>query len=160
MGNLTPAMKQFFDMKRQYPDAIIFFRMGDFYETFFDDAKVTSKELDIVLTSRGKDSEGNKIPLAGIPYHALEPHLARMVKRGYKVAICEQIEDPRTTKKLVQREVTRVLTPRTVVEEILLEPKDHNYLSSLCISEENIGLAFMDLSTADFLATEFLKEKG
>jgi DNA mismatch repair protein MutS len=132
--------------------------LGDFYEMFYEDAVLASRELEITLTSRNKDKSGSPIPMCGVPYHSVDGYIARLMKKGHKIAICEQVEDPRTAKKLVHREVTRVLTPGTVVEEMLLEPKDHNYLGSLCVTEQGIGLAFMDLSTADFLATQFLND--
>jgi DNA mismatch repair protein MutS len=149
-------MKQYHEVKRRFPGKLVFFRLGDFYEMFYEDAILASRELEITLTSRNKDKGGTPIPMCGVPYHSVDGYIARLLKKGYKIAICEQVEDPRTAKKLVQREVTRVLTPGTVVEEMLLEPKDHNYLGSLHINDQGIGLAFMDLSTADFLATEFL----
>jgi DNA mismatch repair protein MutS len=158
MEDLTPMMKQYHEVKRRFPGKLVFFRLGDFYEMFYEDAVLASRELEITLTSRNKDKTGSPIPMCGVPYHSVDGYIARLMKKGHKIAICEQVEDPRNTKKLVQREVTRVLTPGTVVEEMLLEPKDHNYLGSLCITEQGIGLAFMDLTTADFLATEFSGE--
>jgi DNA mismatch repair protein MutS len=155
MEDLTPMMKQYHEVKRRFPGKLVFFRLGDFYEMFYEDAVLASRELEITLTSRNKDKTGSPIPMCGVPYHSVDGYIVRLMKKGYKIAICEQVEDPRSTKKLVQREVTRVLTPGTVVEEMLLEPKDHNYLGSLFLSEQGVGLAFMDLSTADFLATEF-----
>jgi DNA mismatch repair protein MutS len=158
MEDLTPMMKQYHEVKRRFPGKLVFFRLGDFYEMFYEDAVLASRELEITLTSRNKDKGGIPIPMCGVPYHSVDGYIARLMKKGYKIAICEQVEDPRTAKKLVHREVTRVLTPGTVVEETLLEPKDHNYLGSLYVTEQGIGLAFMDLSTADFLATQFLGE--
>jgi len=155
MEDLTPMMKQYHEVKRRFPGKLVFFRLGDFYEMFYEDAVLASRELEITLTARNKDKTGSPIPMCGVPYHSVDGYIARLMKKGYKIAICDQVEDPRTAKKLVHREVTRVLTPGTVVEEMLLEPKDHNYLGSLYITEEGVGLAFMDLSTADFLATEF-----
>jgi DNA mismatch repair protein MutS len=156
MEDLTPMMKQYHEVKRRFPGKLVFFRLGDFYEMFYEDAVLASRELEITLTSRNKDKGGNPIPMCGVPYHSVDGYIARLMKKGYKIAICEQVEDPRTAKKLVHREVTRVLTPGTVVEETLLEPKDHNYLGSLYATEQGVGLAFMDLSTADFMATQFL----
>jgi DNA mismatch repair protein MutS len=156
--DLTPMMKQYHEVKRRFPGKLVFFRLGDFYEMFYEDAAVASKELEITLTSRNRDKTGSPIPMCGVPYHSVDGYIARLLKKGYKIAICEQVEDPRTAKKLVHREVTRVLTPGTVVEELLLEPKDHNFLGSILLSAEGTGLAFMDLSTADFLATEFIGE--
>jgi DNA mismatch repair protein MutS len=158
MEDLTPMMKQYHEVKRRFPGKLVFFRLGDFYEMFYEDAVLASRELEITLTSRNKDKSGAPIPMCGVPYHSVDGYIARLMKKGHKIAICEQVEDPRTAKKLVHREVTRVLTPGTVVEEMLLEPKDHNYLGSLCIAEDGVGLAFMDLSTADFWATEFSGE--
>ena len=156
--DLTPMMKQYHEVKRRFPGKLIFFRLGDFYEMFYEDAVLASRELEITLTSRNKDKSGSPIPMCGVPYHSVDGYIARLMKKGFKIAICEQVEDPRTAKKLVQREVTRVLTPGTIVEEMLLEPKDHNFLASLCITDKGTGLAFMDLSTADFMATELFSE--
>lgn len=155
MEDLTPMMRQYHEVKRRFPGKLVFFRLGDFYEMFYEDAVVASRELEITLTSRNKDKGGVPVPMCGVPYHSVDGYIARLMKKGYKIAICEQVEDPKTAKKLVHREVTRVLTPGTVVDEMLLEPKDHNFLGSLYVTAEGIGLAFMDLSTADFLATEF-----
>ncbi|HYK87828.1 MAG TPA: DNA mismatch repair protein MutS [Acidobacteriota bacterium] len=156
--DLTPMMKQYHEVKRRFPGKLVFFRLGDFYEMFYEDAVVASRELEITLTARNKDKVGSPIPMCGVPYHSVDGYIARLLKKGFKIAICEQVEDPRTAKKLVHREVTRILTPGTVVEEMLLEPKDHNYLGSLHVTPEGAGMAFMDLSTADFLATEFFGE--
>jgi DNA mismatch repair protein MutS len=160
MEDLTPMMKQYHEVKRRFPGKLVFFRLGDFYEMFYEDAVLASRELEITLTSRHKDKTGVPIPMCGVPYHSVDGYIARLMKKGFKIAICEQVEDPRTAKKLVRREVTRVLTPGTVLEEMLLEPKDHNYLGSLCASDTGVGLAFMDLSTSDFLATEFIGENA
>lgn len=143
-------MKQYHDMKERYPDAIIFFRMGDFYETFYDDAKVVARELNITLTSRDKA----KTPLAGIPYHALDTYLSRMIKKGYRVAICEQIEDPKKAKGVVKRDVVRVVTPGTVLEDSILESGSNNYLMVISQEWNRYGLAFVDVSTGEFLTTE------
>ncbi len=156
MEDLTPMMKQYHDVKRRFPGKLVFFRLGDFYEMFYEDALVASRELEITLTARNKDKSGSPIPMCGVPYHSVDGYIARLLKKGFKIAICEQVEDPKTAKKLVHREVTRILTPGTVVEEMLLEPKEHNYLASLLLTTAGVGLAFMDLSTADFLATESL----
>jgi DNA mismatch repair protein MutS len=154
---LTPAMKQFMDVKELYPDAIILFRMGDFYECFFEDAIDVSKILHITLTSRGK-GESNA-PLAGIPYHALDKYLKRLVEAGRKIAICEQIEDPKQAKGIVKRAVTRVITPGTVVEESILQDKSNNYLASIFCDSGHIGVAFCDISTGEFFTTELNSEK-
>lgn len=160
MEDLTPMMKQYHEIKRRFPGKLVFFRLGDFYEMFYEDAVLASRELEITLTARNKDKSGAPIPLCGVPYHSVDGYIARLLKKGYKIAICEQVEDPRTAKKLVHREVTRVMTPGTVVEEMLLESKDHNYLASLIESGEGVGLSLMDLSTADFFATDFQGESA
>ena len=160
MDDLTPMMRQYHEVKRQFPGKLVFFRLGDFYEMFYQDAIVASRELEITLTSRNKDKSGAPIPMCGVPFHSVDGYIARLLKKGFKVALCEQVDDPRSRKKLVHREVTRVLTPGTVVEELLLEPKDHNYLSALAVGPEGMGIAFMDLSTSDFLATEFRGESA
>jgi DNA mismatch repair protein MutS len=153
--DLTPMMKQYHEVKRRFPGKLVFFRLGDFYEMFYEDAVLASRELEITLTSRNKDKNGAPIPMCGVPYHSVDGYIARLLRKGHKIAICEQVEDPRTAKKLVHREVTRVMTPGTVVEEMLLESKEHNYLASLLESPDGIGLALMDLSTADFIAMDF-----
>jgi DNA mismatch repair protein MutS len=151
--NSTPIRQQYLRIKRQYPQAIVLFRLGDFYETFDEDARITSKELEIVLTSR-EMGKGNKVPLAGIPYHALDSYLARLINRGYKVAICEQVTKPGETRGLVEREVIRLVTPGTVVEPSLLDSKANNYLVSLVGGEGEVGLAFVDITTSEFCTTQ------
>ncbi len=141
----TPAMKQFLDMKRQYREEILFFRMGDFYEMFYDDAKDASKILDIALTSRQND-----IPMCGIPYHAAESYIARLIKAGRRVAICEQMEAAPSSGPVVKREVVRVITPGTLIEDNLLQSDDNNYLASVIIAGDTVALAFVDVSTGDF----------
>ena len=148
--NLTPAMRQYVEIKQRYPDALLMFRMGDFYEMFFDDAVKASKELEIVLTSRGQGDK--KAPLAGIPFHALEPYLAKLVKKGYKVAICEQLEDAKKAKGIVKRCVVRIVTPGTLIEDSMLEQKDNNYILSLYQHGEEYALALCDISTGEMLA--------
>jgi len=151
---LTPIRQQYISIKKQYPDAIVFFRLGDFYETFDEDAEITAKELEIVLTSR-EMGKGFRVPLAGIPYHALDNYLAKLISRGYKVAICEQVTKPGETKGLVQREVVRLVTPGTVVEPSLLDSKTNNYLISLVPGDGVVGLACVDISTSEFTTTQF-----
>jgi DNA mismatch repair protein MutS len=148
----TPIRSQYLEIKRQYPDTILFFRLGDFYETFDQDAETTSRELDIVLTSKfvGK---GQRVPLAGIPYHAVENYLARLIEKGYHVAICEQIgEQP--VKGLFPREVVRVVTPGTVIEPTLLKGDRNNYLAGLAVNDQRAGIAYVDISTGEFAVTE------
>lgn len=155
---LTPAMQQYFRVKKEYPDCVVMFRMGDFYEMFFEDAKLASKVLDITLTSRG-EYDGEMIPLAGIPYHALEPYLAKFVRAGHKLAICEQMEDPKLAKGVVKREVVRLITPGAVVENELLNEKSNNYLMALTLRGDKVGAALADISTAEFLATELSRKE-
>ncbi|MHB0923243.1 MAG: DNA mismatch repair protein MutS [Bellilinea sp.] len=150
--DVTPIRQQYLDIKRQYPDAIVFFRLGDFYETFDQDAEITSRELDIVLTSRNV-AKGSRIPMAGIPYHAVENYLARLIEKGYHVAICEQMgEQP--TRGLFPREVVRVVTPGTVVEPGLLKGDHNNYLAAVTANENRAGVAYVDITTGEFLTTE------
>jgi len=150
---ITPIRQQYLRIKRKYPQAIVFFRLGDFYETFDDDAKLASRELEIVLTSR-EMGKGHRVPMAGIPYHALDNYLARLINRGYKVAICEQVTKPGETKGLVQREVVRLVTPGTVVEPSLLDSKSNNYLVSLVWADEVVGIAYVDITTSEFATTQ------
>lgn len=152
---ITPIRKQYLEIKKQYPDSILFFRLGDFYETFDHDAEITSKELDIVLTARNV-AKGVKVPMAGIPFHAVENYLGRLIEKGYHVAICEQVgEQP--IKGLFERKVVRVVTPGTVLESGLLPNRENNYLVSIMVDEEahKAGLAYVDISTGEFAVTEF-----
>jgi DNA mismatch repair protein MutS len=150
--DVTPIRKQYLDIKRQYPDTILFFRLGDFYETFDQDAETTSRELDIVLTSRNV-AKGVRIPMAGIPYHAVENYLARLIDKGYHVAICDQVGD-QPVKGLVPRKVTRVVTPGTIVEPGLLPGDGNNYLACTVIQDDRAGVAFVDITTGEFSTTE------
>ncbi|MDD5704240.1 MAG: DNA mismatch repair protein MutS, partial [Dehalococcoidales bacterium] len=151
--NLTPIRQQYLRIKRQYPQVIVFFRLGDFYETFDEDARIASKELEIVLTSRGM-GKGNAVPMAGIPYHAVDNYLARLISRGYKVAICEQVTKPGESRGLVQREVVRLVTPGTVVEPSLLSSKSNNYLTSIVPEGDKAGIAYVDITTGEFAASQ------
>jgi DNA mismatch repair protein MutS len=149
-------MRQYLAIKKQYPHALLLFRLGDFYELFFDDAKVAARELEITLTARHRES-GSPVPMCGVPYHAAESYIAKLIRRGYKVAICEQTEEPSKAKKLVRREVVRVITPGTATDTALLEPRENNYLVA-CLPRPDhqlVGLAYADLSTGEFRATEF-----
>lgn len=158
-GQLTPMLRQFYEIKKQYPGTLLFFRMGDFYELFFDDAIIGAREMEITLTARHKE-RGVPIPMCGIPHHAVTGYIAKLVKKGFRVAICEQTEDPKSTTKLVKREVVRVVTPGTALESQLLEAKQNNYLASVCGAGSGMGLALLDLSTGEFLATEFPGESA
>jgi DNA mismatch repair protein MutS len=152
-------LRQYHEIKRQYPGTLLFFRLGDFYELFFDDALLGAREMEITLTARQKE-HGTPIPMCGVPYHAATGYIAKLVRKGYRVAICEQTEDPRTTKKLVRREVIRVITPGTALESQLLETRQNNYLAAICGAGEGMGLALLDLSTGEFLATQFTGESA
>lgn len=150
--DVTPIRQQYLDIKKQYPDTIVFFRLGDFYETFDEDAHITSRELDIVLTSRGV-SKGKRIPMAGIPYHAVENYLSRLIEKGYHVAICEQVGD-QPAKGLFPREVVRVVTPGTLIEPGLIKSNENNYLAAIAVEDANFSVAFADISTGEFAVTE------
>ncbi|MBS1791317.1 MAG: DNA mismatch repair protein MutS [Acidobacteria bacterium] len=156
-GQLTPMLRQFYEIKKQYPGTLLFFRMGDFYELFFDDAIIGAREMEITLTARHKE-RGVPIPMCGVPHHAVTGYISKLVKKGFRIAICEQTEDPKSTSKLVKREVVRVVTPGTALENQLLEAKQNSYLASVCGAGSGMGLALLDLSTGEFLATEFLGE--
>lgn len=152
---LTPMMQQYRQTKNEYPDCLLMFRVGDFFELFFEDAVVAAKELNIALTSRDKKEGEKGTPMAGVPHHALDVYLGKLVKAGYKVAICDQVEDPQLAKGLVKRAVVRVITPGTIIEENLLEPTENNWLLALTRQGEEWGIAFTDISTAEFFCSQF-----
>ncbi|HOA68945.1 MAG TPA: DNA mismatch repair protein MutS [Methanosarcina thermophila] len=163
---LTPAMRQYYEAKKAYPDTLIFFRMGDFYESFGEDAKIIAKELEITLTARGKDRSGKRMPLAGIPYHSIDTYLPRLINKGYKVAICEQLEDPKQAKGVVKRGVVRVVTPGTAIDSSMFSDASNNYLMAVAgreigkssrnaKKEIELGVSFLDISTGEFLTTQF-----
>ncbi len=160
----TPMMAQYHALKAQYPDALLFYRMGDFYEMFFDDAIKASECLDITLTKRGKN-EGNDIPMCGVPFHSYEPYLAKLIRSGYRVAICEQTETPEEAKKrggykaLVNRDVIRVVTQGTLTEDTLLSPRENNYLASVCETAGAFGISWLDLSTGEFFVQPAERDK-
>lgn len=149
--DLTPGMKQYREVKQAHPDCLVMLRMGDFYEMFYQDAATASRELEITLTARGTGER--RAPLAGVPFHALETYLGRLVKKGYKVAIVEQLEDPKKTKKLVKRGLVRIVTPGTVMESTLLNEKENNYVMALTVQGEEYTVAFCDLSTGEFFTS-------
>lgn len=153
METATPMLRQYLEIKKQYPGTILFFRLGDFYEMFNEDALVGSRELDITLTARQKDGP-NPIPMCGVPYHAAANYIARLVRKGYRVAICEQTESPSKGVKLVRREVVRVITPGTAIDSLLVEPKESVYLASVYGKDDHFGAAFIDISSGQFFATE------
>ena len=158
MAELTPMMKQYLEIKRNNPDSILFFRLGDFYEMFADDARTASKELDLTLTSRDKDpnkAPEERMPMCGIPYHASEAYIARLIGKGYKVAICEQMEDPATTKGLVKRDIIRVVTPGTVIDAACLDDKSSNFICGVYLDSQSAGIAFCDITTGKAHLTAF-----
>jgi DNA mismatch repair protein MutS len=150
---LTPMLRQYQELKRQHPGALLFFRLGDFYELFFEDAVTGARELEITLTARHKE-RGQPVPMCGVPHHAVANYVARLIRKGYRVAICEQTEDPSKAKKLVRREVVRVITPGTAIDPHLVEARESVYLAALCGAGDTYGAAFLDLSTGDFRCTE------
>lgn len=152
MSGLTPMMEQYRQIKKEYEDCILFFRLGDFYEMFFTDAEVASRELDIVLTSR--DGGAERVPMCGVPYHAASTYIGRLLEKGYRVAICDQVEDPKLARGIVKREVTRVITPGTALEEGWLK-EDNNFLASVVIEDSACGLAYVDVSTGEFAVCQF-----
>ncbi|HEU4432155.1 MAG TPA: DNA mismatch repair protein MutS, partial [Pyrinomonadaceae bacterium] len=151
--NSTPMLRQYQELKQQHPGTLLFFRLGDFYELFFDDAVTGSRELQITLTARQKES-GNPIPMCGVPHHSAANYIARLVRKGYRVAICEQTEDAAKTKKLVRREVVRIVTPGTPIDPQLLDARESIYLAAVCTAGETIGAAFLDISTGEFRVTQ------
>src|SRR5262245_22628210 len=162
----TPAMQQYFDAKAQHRDALVFFRMGDFYEMFYDDAKVAARELELTLTSRSKDAAG-EIPMCGVPFHAVDGYVARRVKKGFRVAICEQVEDPRKAKGIVKREVVRVVSPGPLTDAHYLDAREPAFVMALANlppgptrSSHAVGAALMDLSTGEFTTSEYVGEDG
>lgn len=152
MANLSPMMQQYVQMKEQYPDTLLFFRLGDFYELFFDDAKTASRELELTLTGRDCGQE-ERAPMCGVPYHSAETYIARLVAKGYKVAICEQMEDPALAKGLVKRDIIRVITPGTVLESSMLDETRNNFICSLYAEGARAGVCFADISTGELHAT-------
>ncbi len=153
MGELSPMMKQYFKIKEQNKDSILFFRLGDFYEMFFEDAKIASKELELTLTGRDCGQE-ERAPMCGVPFHSCEGYIARLVSKGYKVAICEQTEDPSAAKGLVKRDIIRVITPGTVMESCMLDEGKNNYICCMYLNDRHIGICFCDISTGELFATD------
>jgi DNA mismatch repair protein MutS len=154
----TPLMRQYSAIKKEHPNALLFFRLGDFYELFFDDAILAARELQITLTARNKE-KGMAIPMCGVPYHAAEGYISKLIRRGFKVAVCEQVENPRLAKTLVRREVTRVVTPGTAADSSL-NPEENNFLAAVATVADRVGFAALDLSTGEFRATEFVGESA
>src|SRR6267142_5323384 len=155
MDTLTPMLRQYRSIKEQHPDAILLFRLGDFYEMFYDDALLASKALSLTLTSRGRGTK-NEAPMCGVPYHAADSYVARLIRQGHRVAICDQVEDPRAAKGIVRRAVTRVVSPGTVTDPAQLRAAEPNYIAAIQIagSGGGFGCAYLDLSTGDFRLSE------
>src|SRR5918992_3763246 len=147
-NKITPMMQQYLHIKQRYRDAILFFRLGDFYEMFFEDAETASRILDIALTSRNKNEE-SAVPLCGVPYHSAEPYIQKLLEAGHKVAVCEQVEDPKTAKGVVQREVVRVITPGTVTAVGELDARGNNFLAAAYEGRGNLGLAVTEITTGE-----------
>ena len=159
MAEFSPLMQQYFSIKNQYKDSILFFRVGDFYEMFFDDAKLASQELEITLTGKECGQE-ERAPMCGIPFHAVDTYVAKLIEKGYKVAICEQLEDPRTTKGMVKRDVIRIVTPGTIIESNMLDDKKNNYIMSVYKKGIYFGIAICDISTGDFYSTRIAENNN
>src|SRR5437667_2760759 len=151
--NNTPMVRQYRELKSQHPGTLLFFRLGDFYELFFDDAVIGSRELQITLTARHKE-RGDPIPMCGVPHHSAANYIAKLVRKGYRVAVCEQTEGTSPTKKLVRREVVRIVTPGTPIDPQLLEPRESVFLAAVCATGEAVGAAFLDVSTGEFRVTQ------
>src|SRR5262249_48352293 len=166
--SVTPAMRQYLDAKQQHRDAILLFRMGDFYEMFYEDALVAARALELTLTSRSKDGNGS-IPMCGVPFHAVDTYIGRLVKKGFRVAICDQVEDPRKAKGIVKREVVRVVSPGTLTDANYLDAREPAFLMAIApVNAGNtaspdlvsVGVALLDLSTGEFAATEYRGAEG
>ncbi len=156
---MTPMMEQYFEIKNQYKDYIVFYRLGDFYEMFFDDAITASRALDLTLTGRDC-GEAERAPMCGVPFHSSEGYIAKLIEQGYKVAICEQMEDPAKAKGLVKRDIIRVVTPGTLIEAGMLTEKRNNYIAAICLSDNGVGLCFADVSTAEVYATKLVGDNS
>ncbi len=154
----TPLMKQYKEIKSNHQDSILFFRLGDFYEMFFSDAEIAAKELGLTLTSRNKEKD-MEVPLAGIPYHSASSYISKLVNKGYKIAICKQTEDPKTAKGIVKREVVKIITPGTIVDIDSLDATSNNYLLSIKMVENKIGIAYIDITTGEFKVIEVIKDE-
>src|SRR5207253_6265149 len=152
-ANPTPMLRQYQELKQQHPGTLLFFRLGDFYELFFEDAVTGARELQITLTARHKE-RGDPIPMCGVPHHSAANYIAKLVRKGYRVAICEQTEAPSKAQKLVRREVARIVTPGTPIDPQLLEARETIYLAAVCAHGETAGAAFLDISTGEFRATQ------
>ena len=157
LDGYTPMMKQYFQTKRLYPDCILMYRLGDFYEMFFEDAKIASRVLEIALTGRDCGKNNDRAPMCGVPFHAVDSYIAKLVENGYSAAICEQLQDPREVKAgdIVKRDVIRVVTPGTILDSAALDDKVNNYISCIYLEGENAGISFSDLSTGEVTVNQF-----
>ncbi|MDO4540632.1 MAG: DNA mismatch repair protein MutS, partial [Syntrophomonadaceae bacterium] len=155
MVKQTPMMQQYMRIRQQYPDALLMYRMGDFYEFFFDDAITAARDLEIVLTSRSRDTQGEPVPMCGVPWHSVNSYISRLISKGHHVAVCEQVEDPKLSTGIVKREVVRLLTPGTVLEDFLLDENVNNYLAAICDYGNRLGWSYLDVSTGAFYVSEF-----
>ena len=153
MAKLSPMMERYQEVKAENPGAMLLFRMGDFYELFYEDAQNAARVLGLTLTSRDKNSD-NPIAMAGFPYHQLDNYLQKLIRNGFRAAICDQVEDPKTAKGLVRREVTRVVTPGTLTDDELLDPRESNFIACVAPAKETLGLAWLEVSTGRFLIAE------
>ena len=161
MSELTPMMKQYLEIKNRNKDAILFFRLGDFYEMFGEDAVTASRILQIALTSRGSgEDRKNKMPMCGVPFHAANNYILKLINHGLKVAICEQVEDPKDAKGIVKREIIKIITPGTVLEDAALEKKSNNYILSVLPVKDSAGLAYIDVSTGEFCVMDISTANG
>ncbi len=158
VAEFTPMMQKYIETKKEYPDCILFYRLGDFYEMFFDDALTASKELEITLTGKSCGQE-ERAPMCGVPYHAVEGYLNKLVSKGYKVAICEQVEDPKLAKGLVKREVVRIVTPGTNLDTQALDETKNNYIMCIVYLEDKYGVSIADVTTGDYYVTELDQER-
>ncbi|HZJ82939.1 MAG TPA: DNA mismatch repair protein MutS, partial [Clostridia bacterium] len=158
MSRLTPMMKQYMEIKEQNKDALLFFRLGDFYEMFFQDAEIASRELEITLTARNCGLD-KKAPMCGVPYHAAEGYIARLIEKGYKVAVCEQTQDPSEAKGIVERDVVRVITPGTLLESSMLDETNNNFILSIFMGKDGYGFSWADISTGEFYVSEIVGDR-
>ena len=154
MAKLTPMMEQYFEIKEKYKYCLLFFRLGDFYEMFFDDAIIASKELEITLTGKNWGQE-ERAPMCGVPFHSADTYISRLVEKGYKVAICEQVEDPKLAKGIVKRDVVRIVTPGTLIDNTVLDEKKNNFLACVYCDKNGFGFSICDVTTGEFQTTQF-----
>ena len=153
INDVSPMMQNYLETKKQYSDCLLFYRIGDFYEMFFDDAVLVSRELELTLTGKACGMD-ERAPMCGVPFHAADSYISRLVSKGYKVAICEQVEDPKLAKGLVKREVIKVVTPGTNMNMLALDSGRNNYLMCICYQDNGIGISVVDVSTGEFLVSE------